>query len=510
MRDATKDITLIDSESDRRDGQIKCPKCGATDISTDTKTGKLRCNFCRFEFDPIRDLEDVDIASLEGTRIRGGAKDIAANSENLITLKCESCGAEVVIDTRTTAQARCHWCRNTLSLNNQIPNGAIPDVILPFMVSKEEAEGRIAEFVNKRKFFAHPVFTREFTTENICGVYLPYMLVDVNGHMNLSGEGEIQTAQRVVKRGDDTIREYEADRYQVGRDFDIYIEDLPVESSKDKLDYTSKDKTTNIINAIMPFDTENCVQFDANYMRGFTSEKRDTNIDDLKSIVKEETSDVARLAVKDTLKHYDRGVKWDSEQYEVRGDAWKAAYLPIWLYSYMQKKGDQQQLHYVAVNARTRETMGSVPINHTKLLITSIIVEIISWILSTTIFLVAGTEIFKRTKLYDYRGLTWLLLLSGFVFYYMIYLRYRNSDERHHYEVETKHLVSHLIRTDDFLYHEQKLGNRRIKGENSDRLKGNRLNQSMDERIKTAITKGILNEVMEGKKRLEDFDQSIR
>ena len=27
-------------------------KCGATDISLNVKTGKLRCNFCRHEFNP--------------------------------------------------------------------------------------------------------------------------------------------------------------------------------------------------------------------------------------------------------------------------------------------------------------------------------------------------------------------------------------------------------------------------------------------------------------------------
>ncbi len=32
----------------------------------------------------------------------------------------------------------------------------------------------------------------------------------------------------------------------------------------------------------MPFDTENCVRYNANYLKGYTSEKRDTNIEDLR------------------------------------------------------------------------------------------------------------------------------------------------------------------------------------------------------------------------------------
>ena len=129
------DVKIIDMSSGLKDGQIKCPKCGATDISTNTKTGKLRCNFCRTEFEPELAPEDQDISTLEGTTMGSGAADIDEAAESMVTVKCESCGAEVVIDTNTTTQARCHWCRNTLSINNIIPNGAVPDVILPFSVT---------------------------------------------------------------------------------------------------------------------------------------------------------------------------------------------------------------------------------------------------------------------------------------------------------------------------------------------------------------------------------------
>ena len=69
-----------------------------------------------------------------------GTQDIVADTKDVMTFKCSSCGAEVVIDTSSSLQARCHWCRNTLSLNQQIPNGAVPDVVLPFSVTKDIAK----------------------------------------------------------------------------------------------------------------------------------------------------------------------------------------------------------------------------------------------------------------------------------------------------------------------------------------------------------------------------------
>ena len=188
------------------------------------------------------------------------------------------------------------------------------------------------------------------------------MLVDINGHMKLSGKGEIQTDCREVGEGKDKHFEYDADVYRVEREFDIFIDDLSIEASDDKLDYSCKDKTTNIINSIMPFDTENCVTFNANYLKGYTSEKRDTNIGILKEVVDAQSSDVARLAAVETISQYDRGVRWKKEDYEVRGDSWKAAYLPVWLYSYMETKKNKNLLHYVAVNARTEETLSLIHI----------------------------------------------------------------------------------------------------------------------------------------------------
>lgn len=507
MKDEAEDIRVIETETQLKDGQVKCPKCGATDIATNTKTGKLRCNFCRHEFELELAPQDEEIVTLEGTSVRGGAKDIDESSEDIITMKCESCGAEVVVDTRTSTQARCHWCRNTLSINNQIPNGAVPDVILPFKVTKEDAREKIEAFVHARRFFAHPTFRREFSTENISGVYMPYMLVDVNAHMKLMGKGEIETACREVGDDDHKHYEYDADVYRVGREFDIMIDDLSIESSSDKLDYNSKEKTTNIINSIMPFDTENCVAYNANYLTGYTSEKRDTNIGALREVIEAQSSDVARLAAKDTVEEYDRGVCWEEEDYEIKGDSWKAAYLPVWLYSYMQTKGKKQLLHYVAVNARTEETMGSVPIHFKKLFATSVLVEIFGGVAAYILNLFAMLERFNGTKFQDSRGYFWLLLVSGFVFYYTIYLRYRDSNERHHYELETAHEISNLVQTDEYLTAKYGLTSKTISGENTSELRGNKLNLKKDEKLKRAIEKGVFEEAFENKKKLEEMDR---
>ena len=470
------EVNVVKTDVGAKDGQTKCPKCGATDISVNTKTGQLRCNFCRHQFEAEKfDSMETDIENLQGEVIGSGASDIAADTNDMITLKCTSCGAEVVIDTASSTQARCHWCRNTLSINEQIPNGAVPDTVLPFSVPKKEAKEAIEKFVGDRKFFAHPKFREEFSTDNVMGVYLPYMIVDANAHSTLSGQGEHETRRYTEKHGDTTETYYDADLYDVEREFDITIEGLTVESSKDKLN-NDKAKTNNIINSIMPFDTENCVKWDSNYIKGYTSEKRDVNVEELKPLVKEQCKDIARHSANSTLAKYDRGVRWDSEELEVKGQQWKSAYLPVWLYSYLEKKNNKNLLHYVAVNARTKETMGSVPLHMPKLFAVSAGVELLG-------LLAALITIYKILN--NNASWPWLFLLSGIIYFFVIYNKYRNTGARHSHERETKSNMKNLRSVDDFVRHKTRLSSSTMDGANNKRISGTNKN------------KNLLNNVME-------------
>lgn len=452
-----------------KNGLNRCPKCGATDILLDTGSGKLKCEFCRALFDGENANASSDISKLSGRNVSGGAKDIIPDTKTILTFKCSSCGASVVINADEATSAKCHWCRHVLSINEQIENGAVPDMVLPFKLDKATAEKKIREFVDKRQFYAHPVFKKEFTTENVMGVYLPYMVIDVNAHANFSGEAEHQTRSYYVTRrvGDHTVQDhyYDADVYAVMRDFDITIDDLTIEASSDKLNQNNLVNTTNVINAVMPFDTENCVKWDANYLRGYASEKRDTNVDPLVEPAKTQALDIARHKVKETMEFYDRGAKWNSEMIDVRGADWKATYLPLWLYSYLQTNGEDKLLHYVAVNARTGETMGSVPIYKAKLIAISAIIEFFSLIFG-------GCWMFWWFAHEDigYAGLAGVA--PGIVYYLIIKNKYRNATARHHHESETKCEAKNIKKTDKYMENRTRLKSPSIAGKNSDDVKG--------------------------------------
>lgn len=467
-------VKIVKTDEGSTDGLNRCPKCGATDILLNPKTGKLRCSYCRHEFDPekITGMEE-DIKNLTGEIMGSGAQNIIADTNSVLTFKCTSCGAEIVVDTSEASHARCHWCRNVLSVNQQIPNGTIPDVVLPFKLTKDQAKACIEKFVGKRKFFANSKFRQEFTTENIMGVYFPYMIVDVNSHAKLVGQGEHLVRFYTVKSGNSEEKRYDADLYDVEREFDLAIKGLTIESNSDRLNNEDKSKTNNVINAIMPFDTENAVKYDSNYMRGYTSEKRNVNVDELKELVKVQSKDVARFAANDSLKNYDRGVAWSSEEFNVKGQQWKAAYLPVWLYSYQEVKGDKKVLHYVAVNARTEETMGSVPIHMPKLILMSFLVEVLGIL----------AMMFTAD---DFDG-SWLFLTVGVIFFFIMYGRYRNSGARHTYETETEKEVTNLREVDTYIKRRTGLSNYYMEGANNTNVEGATSQSKLLKRLTDAV-----------------------
>ncbi|MEQ7757094.1 TFIIB-type zinc ribbon-containing protein [Xanthomonas sp. WHRI 8391] len=386
-------LAIDTAAAELKDGLNRCPKCGASDIRLKLGTDLLVCQFCRHEWHGAR-VEEVfgfgeGISQLRGTVIASGAQDIAADAASLMSFKCTGCGAEVTINTQSTMTARCHWCRHVFGVNEQVANGAVPDAVLPFHINKDDAVARIRQFVDKRRLFALKAFKQQFTPENVVGVYLPYMIVDGSVSASVSGKGEIKTRQYTQGTEKNKRTYYDADVYQVQRQVEFTVDDLPLESSAERGNLDSRVNTNNIINTILPFDTKNAVKWNASYLAGFTSEKRDRDVEQLRPRLEDQLLSIARVQVESSVRRYDRGVRWEVERLDVHGTRWVSMYLPVWLYSYHQPGRGGGMLHYIAVNGRTGETMGSVPVQQWKLLLAALtagtVIEAIAlWIVAVT------------------------------------------------------------------------------------------------------------------------------
>jgi ribosomal protein L37AE/L43A len=376
--EAPDPVAIDTAAKELKDGLNCCPKCGSTEIRHKAGGDLLICLYCRNEWQAERVEEAFGFGegldALTGTIIASGARDIDADAASLMSFKCTGCGAEVTVNTESAMTARCHWCRHVFSVNEQVANGAVPDAVLPFHIKKNDAVARIRQFVGKRQMFALKAFKDEFTPENVIAVYLPYMIVDGRASAEVAGHGEILTRTYTVGSGDKKKTYYDADVYKVHRRVDFTVDDLPLESSNERGNLDTGANTNNIINTILPFDTKNAVKWNASYLNGVTSEKRNRDVEHLRPRLEDQLLSIARAQVESSVRRFDRGVRWEQEGLNVHGTRWVSMYLPVWLYSYHQPGSKGGMLHYIAVNGRTGETMGSVPVQHWKLLLAALAV----------------------------------------------------------------------------------------------------------------------------------------
>lgn len=470
---------MAESKSKNVGKILKCPHCGSSDVSFDVTIGKLKCQHCKSEIEPELVQDDENPAFLKGKIVGSGAEKII-DSNSMITMKCTSCGAAITLNTDEAMSARCPWCRHTLSINDKLPNGAVPDMILPFRVTREYAFAEMAGYMKEHKSLAKKQFVNDFRPENLMGVFLPYMVVDMNVSAEMSGEGEHQTRRYTVGSGDNEETRYDADLYSVHRKFDLIINDLTIEASSDKLNQNALINTNNIVNAIMPFDTQNAVKWDARLVKGYACEKRDVNINDLDKKVKLQVEDIMRYQMQDSISLFDRGVRWDKMRLEQKGVKWNTAYMPVWLYCYLDKKSNGESiLHYIAVNARTGEMVGSSPVDVKRVLSIIFIVPLICLVVGQLIdafriFLNSHTDIYitpgEPGLIAFGLGFMWMLITG--IGLGVTAFGYRNKRARHLHEKETSAAINNLEVDDVFKEDRRGLRNSQMTSRNDNRIRG--------------------------------------
>ena len=145
----------------------RCPHCGGSDVAIDLGEGKLRCNYCHSLFDGKKVNAAGGVEKIHGKVVEEGAEDIIPSDEIIVTFKCPSCGAEVVVNAAEKTSASCHWCRHIFSLVDKIPNGAVPDLVLPFKMKKTTAEQKVRDCIEAYKDKLDKKFLKEFKPSEV-------------------------------------------------------------------------------------------------------------------------------------------------------------------------------------------------------------------------------------------------------------------------------------------------------------------------------------------------------
>jgi DNA-directed RNA polymerase subunit RPC12/RpoP len=347
---------------------LACPNCGG-DMRFSPEKQKTVCEWCGSEF-TADELAEAGI----GAEITPGAaeaeakaeetreKESAEFSEHTSLYVCSSCGAQIITD-ETTSASECYYCHNPVILQGRLDGKFRPDCLIPFKVTREEAEDIFRRWV-KNKWFVPKEFKSNRQLERLAGVYTPFWLADFKINAQCDAEGYIV---RSYTSGDWRITHTRV--YSVSRAAYMQYDKLPADGSK-KLDDAFMD-------SVEPYDYTEMTDFNMNYLTGFYADKYDVGKDEVLGRIKQRANDSAMQILRNDMTGYS-SVSPRMQNVNIIKTDWKYALLPVWFmtFTYKGKRYD------FAVNGQTGKVSGLAPLDGGKLAVVASILAVLGEIVA--------------------------------------------------------------------------------------------------------------------------------
>lgn len=320
----------------------KCPNCGG-DLQFEPETQQYKCEYCISSFTQ-EEMKKVNTEAKEESADQRETADV----RDAVVYTCPSCGAEVVAE-ETTAATFCFYCQTPVVLKGRLEGEWMPEKVIPFKISRKQAEEQFLAYVKKKKFVPR-AFYEQKQIEKLTGVYFPYWICTEEMEGSVRAKA---TKVRVWRDGD--IEYTETSYYDVERSGNIEIRDL-TRNALSKAD-------RKLVESVQPFPMEECREFSMSYLSGFQAEKRDVERSGVQEEVNAEVKDYAGKLLRDSISGYATVAPEDTRLHK-KWEKWEYVLLPVWTLTY-QGKGDKE--YYYAINGATGKVCGELPVDYKKM-----------------------------------------------------------------------------------------------------------------------------------------------
>lgn len=231
---------------------IRCKNCGG-DQSFDIIKQQYICTHCG----SITELNSQTAEFKNWRQLQQQKQQHNLNEARLFS--CPSCGAQTIAASND-ASALCPFCQNTM-IDTKFADTPIPEVIIPFKITQEEAKKRLRDWLSANK--SNPATQAvEKNMHRFSGCYLPYHIVRgaFNGIMDVANQAG------------------ESQKYP----FKAYLSHTAVNASKewDNL----------FLDGIEPFDFNDARDFDYRYLIKQKAKIQNAETMELAQRIKEETT----------------------------------------------------------------------------------------------------------------------------------------------------------------------------------------------------------------------------
>ena len=319
-----------------------CPCCCGGPLKFSGESGKLECTACGNNYEPEALEMMTPEESIDEITFANDAKRFDTGEAGMRAYFCKNCGAELMAD--ETAAAECPYCGSPTILPDRIEDGVKPEKVIPFVVSKEQAQN----YFKGKKLLPNVFLNSRNRISEMRRLYIPYWLFSCDACADMVYDAEkVHTEQK---------GEWEITRtkhYLVRRRGDMRFENIPVDGSV-KMD----DKLTE---SLEPYDLSAAIPFQSAVLAGAMADHADADCDACEKRAVERSVEQTML---DTVRDYDTVSERSRRIIAERGSA-TPALLPVWLMTTV-KEG---KTYTFAVNGQTGKLTCDVPADKKKSLL---------------------------------------------------------------------------------------------------------------------------------------------
>ena len=326
-----------------------CENCGGNMIF-DIKSQSLKCPYCETEvkIDNSGDVLEYDFSNVSRLEAQSDWNEEAE------VIKCESCGAETVVDRQSTA-IHCPYCGSSHVLKTKQSAGIKPEGVLPFKIDKHQAMEEMSRWM-KRRWLAPNDLKLLYQSDKLQAVYVPYWTYDAQTYSTYTGQGgRYYYETREVNGKKETIQKIRW--YPVNGQLHEFFDDVLVNASAHYSD--------QIMSGVEPYNTDRIEPYKPEYLSGYLAERYYLGVSEGFSCAKQKM--VREL---ESMAHHEIMCRFDTARNVVvrtqyQNVTFKHVLLPIWCANYDYKGKNYQYI----INGETGRVHGTYPYSLVKITI---------------------------------------------------------------------------------------------------------------------------------------------
>ena len=325
----------------------QCPSCGAP-LAYHAQSGKLKCSACGNDYE-LDALEALNESGEQGNIQFEMPSETFDGKEaaQMHAYVCQACGAELMTEETTTA-TECPYCGSPTILPEKIDGGVKPEMVIPFTVTKEQAQKLFEDYFKGKKLLPNVFLNTRNRITEMRKLYVPYWLFDCT-----AGGSAVYDAQkrRTCREGDWEVTY--TDHYIVTRSGSMTFEHIPVDGSV-KMD-------NQITESLEPYDLSAAVPFAPAVLAGALADHADVDSTDCVERARERVENSMEQALRDTVNGY-TSVTTRRKGFHTEEGKVTPVLMPVWLIT-TEKEG---KTYTFAINGQTGKLTCDVPADAKK------------------------------------------------------------------------------------------------------------------------------------------------